>query len=122
MHHMFLYTFYTHFLNIFPVPIISTIIMSTQQILGPEDATYIGFKTIKNMIYPLFNALWVTTRYTVFTILLLIRFPCYWLFDKRKITPERISLKHPFLCPLTRLLLQICFRLAFGSRTQLWLT
>lgn len=71
--YVFVLPFILTFLIFFLYPIISTIIMSTQQILGPEDVTYIGFQNYKNMINShFFNALWVTTRYTVFTILILI--------------------------------------------------
>lgn len=112
----FILTFFVFFLY----PIISTIIMSTQQILGPGDVTFIGMRNYKNMITPdFFNALWVTTRYTVYTILILIPLPMLLaVFLNSKITIGRNFFKTSFFIPaLTSVIVAgLFFRLAFGEQ------
>jgi|BioPla2DNA2_1021312.scaffolds.fasta_scaffold36546_2 arabinosaccharide transport system permease protein len=118
--YVFVLPFILTFLIFFLYPIISTIIMSTQQILGPEDVTYIGFQNYKNMINShFFNALWVTTRYTVFTILILIPLPMLLaVLINSKITPGKNFFKASFFMPaLTSVIVAgLFFRLAFGEQ------
>lgn len=48
--YVFVLPFILSFSIFFLYPIISTVIMSFQEILGPKDITFIGFKNYKNMI------------------------------------------------------------------------
>lgn len=118
--YIFVFPFILSFLVFFLYPIISTVVMSFQEILGPEDITFIGLKNYKNMInVHFFNALWVTTRYTFWTILVLVPIPVMLaVFLNRKTTRGSNFFRSAFFIPaLTSVIVAgLFFRLAFGEQ------
>ncbi|MHB8062989.1 MAG: carbohydrate ABC transporter permease, partial [Ruminiclostridium sp.] len=118
--YVFVLPFILTFLVFFLYPIISTIIMSFQEILGPEDVTFIGLKNYKNMINEhFFNALWVTTRYTFWTLLVLIPVPIVLsiLLNSRSIKGKNFFRSAFFIPALTSVIVAgLFFRLAFGEQ------
>jgi arabinosaccharide transport system permease protein len=117
--YVFVLPFILTFLVFFLYPIISTFIMSTQKIL-PGDVTFIGFNNYKNMINEhFFNALWVTTRYTFWTILVLIPLPMFLaIMLNSKTTIGKNFFRASFFIPaLTSVIVAgLFFRLAFGEQ------
>lgn len=118
--YLFVLPFVVSFLVFFLYPIISTVIMSFQRIDGPESITFIGLKNYKNLINPhFFNALWVTTRYTFWTMLVLIPLPLLLaVFLNKKTTMGKKYFKSAFFMPaLTSVIVAgLFFRLAFGEQ------
>lgn len=118
--YIFVLPFIVSFLIFFLYPIISTTIMSFQEILGPEDVTFIGFKNYQNLLNEHFyNALWVTTRYTFWTILVLIPLPALLaVFLNSKLTIGSNFFRSAFFIPaLTSIIIAgLFFRLAFGDQ------
>jgi arabinosaccharide transport system permease protein len=118
--YIFVLPFILSFSIFFLYPIISTVIMSFQEILGPKDVTFIGLKNYRNMINEhFFNAIWVTTRYTFFTILVLVPLPMVLaVFLNRKATIGRNFFRSAFFIPaLTSVIVAgLFFRLAFGEQ------
>ena len=118
--YVFVLPFILTFLVFFLYPIISTINMSFQEILGPEDVMYIGLKNYKNMINEhFFNALWVTTRYTFWTLLVLVPVPMFLsVLLNRKSSFGRNFFRSSFFIPaLTSVIVAgMFFRLAFGEQ------
>ncbi len=99
--YIFVLPFIISFSIFFLYPIISTVIMSFQEILGPKDVTFIGLKNYRNMINEhFFNAIWVTTRYTFLTILVLVPLPMILaVFLNRKKTIGRNFFRSAFFIP-----------------------
>lgn len=118
--YIFVLPFILTFLVFFLYPIISTVIMSFQQILGPEDITFVGLKNYRNMINEhFFNALWVTTRYTFWTILVLVPLPMVLsiFLNNKKVIGRNIFRSAFFLPALTSVIVAgLFFRLAFGEQ------
>ena len=118
--YVFVLPFILTFLIFFLYPIISTAIMSTQEILGPGDVTYIGAENYKNMINEhFFNALWVTTRYTFWTILVLIPLPMLLavLLNNKSTIGKNFFRVSFFMPALTSVIVAgLFFRLAFGEQ------
>lgn len=74
--YFFVLPFIASFLLFFLYPIISTVIMSFQEIAGPFDVKFIGFKNYTRLMNPhFFNALKVSTVYTFWTIFVLVPLP-----------------------------------------------
>lgn len=117
--YVFVLPFILTFLIFFLYPIISTFIMSTQKIL-PGEVTFLGFTNYKNMINEhFFNALWVTTRYTFWTILVLIPLPMLLaVMLNSKTTIGKNFFRASFFIPaLTSVIVAgLFFRLAFGEQ------
>lgn len=118
--YLFVLPFILSFLLFFLYPIISTTLMSFYQINGPGDETFIGWQNYKNLFNPhFFNAIWVTTKYTFWTILVLIPLPlvlAIWL--NKKSTFGRNFFRSAFFLPaLTSVIVAgLFFRLAFGEQ------
>lgn len=118
--YVFVLPFILSFLVFFLYPIISTVIMSFQRIDGPEDVTFIGFQNYKNLLNPHFlNAVWLTTRYTFWTILVLVPLPLVLaIFLNKKTTIGKNFFRSAFFMPaLTSVIVAgLFFRLAFGEQ------
>ena len=73
--YLFISPFIISFALFFLYPIASTILMSFQKVL-PGDVTFIGFKNYERLLNSHFYAaLWNSTRYTFWTLLILIPVP-----------------------------------------------
>ena len=118
--YIFVLPFIISFLVFFLYPIVSTIIMSFQEILGPKDVTFIGLKNYRNMVNEhFFNAIWVTTRYTFLTILVLVPLPMVLavLLNRRKTIGRNFFRSAFFIPALTSVIVAgLFFRLAFGEQ------
>lgn len=118
--YIFVLPFILTFLVFFLYPIIATVITSFQEILGPGDVKFIGFKNYKNMINEhFFNALWVTTRYTFWTILVLVPVPMLLsvILNRKNSIGRNIFRSAFFLPALTSVIVAgLFFRLAFGEQ------
>ncbi|NLM28565.1 MAG: sugar ABC transporter permease [Clostridiaceae bacterium] len=118
--YIFVMPFIISFLIFFLYPIINTVIMSFQEILGPEDITFVGFRNYKSMVNEHFgNAIWVTTRYTFWTIFVLVPVPIIVaVFLNRKNMKGRNFFRSSFFMPaLTSVIVAgLFFRLAFGEQ------
>ncbi|MCX7711699.1 MAG: sugar ABC transporter permease [Clostridia bacterium] len=118
--YVFVLPFIVSFLIFFLYPIISTGIMSFQEILGPEDVKFIGLKNYQNLLNEHFyNALWVTTKYTFWTILVLIPLPILIaVLLNSKMTKGSNFFRSAFFIPaLTSVIIAgLFFRLAFGEQ------
>ena len=94
--------------------------MSFQEIQGPYDVKFIGFDNYKNLFNGhFFNALTVTTRYTFWTILVLIPLPMLLaIFLNNKELKSRNFFRSAFFIPaLTSVIIAgLFFRLAFGEQ------
>lgn len=119
--YIFVSPFIISFLLFFLYPIISTVIMSFQEILGPTDIKFIGFKNYSSLLNEhYFNAISVTTRYTFWTILILIPLPAILaVFLNSKLTIGTNFFRSALFIPaLTSVIIAgLFFRLAFGEQT-----
>jgi arabinosaccharide transport system permease protein len=118
--YMFVLPFIISFLVFFLYPMISTIIMSFQKILGPEEMQFVGLKNYSNLLNKHFlNALIVTTRYTFWTILVLIPLPIVLaVILNSKLTFGKNFFRSALFIPaLTSVIVAgLFFRLAFGEQ------
>ena len=118
--YIFVLPFILTFLVFFLYPIISTVLTSFQEVLGPGDAKFIGLKNYRNMINEhFFNALWVTTRYTFWTILVLVPIPMLLsiVLNRKNVLGRNIFRSAFFLPALTSVIVAgLFFRLAFGEQ------
>ncbi len=118
--YIFVLPFIISFSAFFLYPIISTVIMSFQEILGPRDITFIGLKNYRNMVNEhFFNAIWVTTRYTFLTILVLVPLPMVLavLLNRSKTIGRNFFRSAFFIPALTSVIVAgLFFRLAFGEQ------
>lgn len=118
--YIFVLPFIISFLLFFLYPIISTGIMSFQEIQGPYDVKFIGLDNYKNLFNEhFFNALTVTTRYTFWTILVLIPLPMLLaVFLNNKGLKSSNFFRSAFFIPaLTSVIIAgLFFRLAFGEQ------
>lgn len=119
--YIFVLPFVVSFLIFFLYPIVSTTIMSTQRILGPLDVSFIGMENYKNLLNEhFFNALSVTTRYTFWTILVLIPLPILLaVFLNSKTTKASNFFRSALFIPaLTSVIIAgLFFRMAFGEQS-----
>jgi arabinosaccharide transport system permease protein len=118
--YIFVLPFIISFLLFFLYPIISTVIMSFQKILGPGDVQFIGLKNYSNLFNKHFlNALTVTTRYTFWTILILIPLPIILavLLNSKLTIGKNFFRASLFIPALTSVIVAgLFFRLAFGEQ------
>lgn len=118
--YLFVMPFIISFLLFFLYPIISTVMMSFQKILGPGDVKFIGLKNYSNLFNAHFlNALWVTTRYTFWTILILIPLPMIIavLLNSKLTIGKNLFRASLFIPALTSVIVAgLFFRLAFGEQ------
>jgi len=118
--YVFLTPFILSFLVFLLYPIISTFIMSFEKINGPGDITFIGLQNYKNLFNPhFFNAIWITTKYTFWTIVVLIPLPLLFaVFLNKKTMIGRNFFRSAFFMPaLTSVIVAgLFFRMAFGEQ------
>ena len=120
MPYIFVLPFIISFLVFFLYPMISTVIMSFQEIAGPEDVKFIGLDNYKNLFNEhFFNALSVTTRYTFWTILVLIPLPIALavFLNSKSVIGSNFFRSALFIPALTSVIVAgLFFRLAFGEQ------
>lgn len=118
--YIFVLPFVLSFLIFFLYPIISTVIMSFQKILGPGDVEFIGFSNYSRLFSPRFyNTLKVTTLYTVYTIAVLVPIPIILAaILNSKVTIFKEFFRSAFFIPaLTSVVVAgIFFRYSFGDQ------
>ncbi len=118
--YIFIAPFIISFLLFFLYPVISTIIMSFQEILGPGDVSFIGLKNYKNLWNEhFFNALRVSGTYTFWTILVLIPLPLLLavILNNRTTIGKNFFRSAFFIPSLTSVVIAgIFFRYAFGEQ------
>jgi arabinosaccharide transport system permease protein len=118
--YVFVLPFIVSFLLFFLYPIASTVLMSFQEILGPFDVKFIGLENYQKLFNEhFFNALFVTTRYTFWTILVLIPLPILLaVFLNNKQLKSSNFFRSAFFIPaLTSVIVAgLFFRLAFGEQ------
>lgn len=118
--YIFVLPFILFFLVFFLYPIISTLIMSFQKIEGPDDVTFIGLQNYKNLFNShFFNSLWVTTKYTFWTIAVLIPVPIILsALLNEKTTKGKNFFRAAFFMPalVSLIVAGLFFRLAFGEQ------
>lgn len=74
--YLFVAPFVLSFLVFFLYPLISTVIMSLEDIMGPGDVTFIGLQNYKNLANEQFlHAIQNSTVYTILTIAVLVPLP-----------------------------------------------
>lgn len=117
---IFVSPFIIVFLVFFLYPLISTFIMSFQEIDGPGDVRYVGLKNYRNLANEQFyHALWNSSLYTLTTILVLVPLPMLLavLINGGK-TRFRNFFKSAFFMPaLTSVVVAgLFFRYAFSSQ------
>jgi arabinosaccharide transport system permease protein len=112
----FLLTFFLFFFY----PLISSFIMSFQQISGFSDVRFIGFKNYQRLLNPHYYAAIINSlRYTFWTIFVLIPVPLVLaVLLNSKITWGRMFFRSAFFMPaLTSVIVAgMFFRFAFGSQ------
>ncbi len=118
--YIFVLPFILSFLLFFLYPIISTVHMSFQKIQGPTDIEFIGLKNYSNLINEhFFNALSVTTRYTFWTILILVPLPILLavFLNSGRLRGGNFFRSAFFIPALTSVIIAgLFFRLAFGEQ------
>lgn len=118
--YIFVLPFILSFLIFYLYPIISTVIMSFQKILGPGDVEFIGFANYARLLSPRFyNSLKVTTLYTIYTIAVLVPLPIILaVILNSKTTIGKEFFKSAFFIPaLTSVVVAgIFYRYAFGDQ------
>jgi len=118
--YIFVLPFIISFLLFYLYPTISAVVMSFQEIKGPGDITFVGFKNYKNLLNPhYYNALRVTTLYTFLTIVILIPLPLMLavLLNNKLLRIRNIFRSSFFLPALTSVIVAgIFFRYAFGTQ------
>ncbi|HYH04859.1 MAG TPA: sugar ABC transporter permease [Bacillota bacterium] len=120
--YVFVAPFVISFLLFYVYPFISTIIMSFQKIAGFNDVSFVGLENYHRLANPhFFNALATTTRYTFWTILVLIPLPLILaVLLNNKTTPGRNFFKSALFMPaLTSVIVAgIFFRYSFGEMPE----
>lgn len=118
--YIFVLPFILSFLLFFLYPLISTVMMSFQEILGPGEAKFIGLKNYSNLLNKHFlNAITVTSRYTFWTILILIPLPIVIavLLNHKSTIGKNFFRASLFIPALTSVIVAgLFFRLAFGEQ------
>ncbi len=117
---LFVSPFIVVFLVFYLYPLISTFIMSFQDIAGPGDVTFIGLKNYRNLANEQFyHALWNSSIYTILTIAVLVPLPMLLaVLINSKATRLRNFLRSAFFLPaLTSVVVAgLFFRYAFSSQ------
>ncbi len=115
--------FVISFCLFFFYPIVSTIIMSFQNVLGLHHNVFIGLANYKRLIdVHFFNAVKTSTLYTVFTLLVLIPFPVVFavFLSSRSMVGKNFFRSVLFVPALTSVIAAgVAFRLIFGE-TPVW--
>lgn len=118
--YIFVLPFIITFLVFFLYPIISSVVMSFQKILGPGDVTFIGLKNYRNLLNPhYYNALSVSFRYTFLTIFILIPLPLVLavLLNSKLLRGRNIFRSALFIPALTSVIVAgMFFRYALGTQ------
>jgi arabinosaccharide transport system permease protein len=116
--YVFVLPFLVSFLVFFAYPIVSTVIMSFQYIV-PGETSFIGFANYKKLANPdFYRALWNNTRYTFWTLLVLIPLPllCAVLLNSKKMPARNLFRSALFVPALTSVVVAgTIFRLIFGE-------
>jgi arabinosaccharide transport system permease protein len=116
--YVFVLPFLLSFVIFFAYPVISTIVMSFQQVL-PGDTKFIGLVNYRKLWNPDFlKALWNSTRYTFWTLVVLIPLPlALAVFLNSKIMIARNFFRSALFIPaLTSVVVAgTIFRLIFGE-------
>jgi len=119
--YIFVLPFVITFLVFFLYPIISSVIMSFQNIEGFRDVTFIGWKNYRNLLNPhYYNALRVSFLYTFLTIAILIPFPLVLaaLLNNKLLRGRNIFRSSLFMPALTSVIVAgMFFRFAFGTQS-----
>jgi arabinosaccharide transport system permease protein len=101
-------------------PLVSTAIMSTQEILGPDDVTFIGLQNYRNLANEQFlHAIQNSTVYTILTIAILVPLPLLLaVLITNKATKAQGFFKSAYFIPaLTSVVVAgIFFRYAFSAQ------
>jgi len=117
--YVFVLPFLVSFGLFFIYPIISTVIMSFQRVLGLHNNVFIGFDNYKRLInVHFFNAIKTNTLYTFFTLLVLIPFPVIFsvFLTSRSIVGKNVFRSILFVPALTSVIAAgVAFRLIFGE-------
>lgn len=118
--YLFVAPFVLTFLVFFLYPLVSTFIMSFQDIAGPGEVTFIGMKNYRNLANEQFyHAVWNSTVYTILTIAVLVPLPLVLaVLLNGKTTRFRSFFKASFFLPaLTSVVVAgIFFRFAFSAQ------
>jgi arabinosaccharide transport system permease protein len=118
--YLFILPFLLTFLLFFLYPLISSFLMSFQQILGFSDVSFIGFKNYQKLLNSnYYTAIKNSLRYTFWTILVLIPLPLVLaVLLNSKLTQARMFFRSAFFMPaLTSVIVAgMFFRFAFGSQ------
>lgn len=116
--YVFVAPFVITFLLFFLYPIISTVIMSFQNIL-PKQVEFIGLQNYRNLNDPIFfKAISLNLRYTLFTLLILIPLPMLLavLLDSKLMRARNFFRSTLFIPALTSVVVAgTIFRLIFGE-------
>lgn len=117
--YIFVLPFLISFLVFFLYPITSTIIMSFQNVLGPGQNEFIGFKNYTDLLNTHFyTAVWNSVRYTFWTLVVLIPMPVVLaVFLNSKVLPFKKFFRAALFMPaLTSVVVAgIVFRLIFAE-------
>ena len=120
--YIFVLPFIIVFLLFFLYPLVSTIIMSFQNVAPQGQSSFIGFKNYKDLLNEHFyTALWNSLKYTFWTLLILVPIPiilAVFLNSKRLIFKKffRAALFAPVLTSVV--VAGIVFRLIFGESSS----
>jgi arabinosaccharide transport system permease protein len=116
--YVFVLPFLVSFLVFFAYPIVSTVIMSFQHIV-PGETKFIGFANYKKLANPdFYKALWNNTRYTFWTLLVLIPLPllCAVFLNSKNMPARNFFRSALFIPALTSVVVAgTIFRLIFGE-------
>ncbi len=117
---LFVSPFIVVFLVFFLYPLVSTFIMSFQDIAGPGDVTFIGLKNYRSLANEQFaNAIFNSTAYTLLTIAVLIPLPLVLaVLINSKTTRLKGFFKSAYFLPaLTSVVVAgLFFRFAFSAQ------
>jgi arabinosaccharide transport system permease protein len=121
--YVFVLPFLVSFSLFFVYPIISTILMSFQRVLGLHDNVFIGLKNYSRLIdIHFWNAIKTSTLYAFFTIVVLIPVPVVLsvFLSSRSMLASNLFRSVLFIPVLTSVIAAgVAFRLFFGE-TAIW--
>ncbi len=117
--YFFILPFIVIFLVFFLYPFVNAFIMSFENIIGPNQVVFVGFQNYKSLLdYHFFNAIWNSTRYTFWTLIILIPFPLILavLLNSEKLIGKKFFRAALFIPILTSTVVAgIVFSLIFGD-------
>ncbi|WP_434640646.1 sugar ABC transporter permease [Thermoanaerobacterium thermosaccharolyticum] len=117
--YFFVLPFLITFLLFFLYPFINAFVMSFENIIGPNQIEFVGFQNYKSLLnYHFYTALWNSTRYTFWTLLILIPFPLILavLLNSEKLIGKKFFRAALFIPILTSAVVAgIVFSLIFGD-------